>query len=163
MAKSLSRYTQNTCYHGYAGIASAFAALGHNKLKPGGVIALVLPLSAASGQSWLRFREMIAGAYTGITILSLAAADNDDLSFSADTGMAECLVIARKLVPHESHHGRALFAIASAQATGIRPCKNSGRRGDRQQAFQKHRRRPLWRNAADDRDGVCWRSHSRAL
>ena len=119
MAKSLSRYTQNTCYHGYAGIASAFAALGHKKLKPGGVIALVLPLSAASGQSWLRFREMIAGAYTGITILSLAAADNDDLSFSADTGMAECLVIARKLVPHESHHGRALFASLRRKPPGF--------------------------------------------
>ena len=28
MSKSLSRYTKDTCYHGYAGIASAFAALG---------------------------------------------------------------------------------------------------------------------------------------
>ena len=51
MAKRLSRYTRNTCYHGYAGIASAFAALAHRKLKPGGVLALVLPLSAASGLS----------------------------------------------------------------------------------------------------------------
>ena len=45
MAASLKRKTKGTCYHGYAGIASAFAALAHRKLRPGGVLALVLPLS----------------------------------------------------------------------------------------------------------------------
>ena len=43
MAKRLGKHTANTCYHGYAGIASAFAALADSKLKPGGVLALVLP------------------------------------------------------------------------------------------------------------------------
>ncbi len=41
MAKSLRQYTKDTCYHGYAGIASAFAALAHNKIKPGGVLWLL--------------------------------------------------------------------------------------------------------------------------
>ena len=36
MAKSLKQYTKDSCYHGYAGIASAFAALAHKKIKPGG-------------------------------------------------------------------------------------------------------------------------------
>ena len=103
MAKSLSRYTKDTCYHGYAGIASAFAALAHKKLKPGGVLALVLPMSAASGLSWQDFRKMLATNYSDLTVLSIAAADNDDLSFSADTGMAECLVIARKLREGAAH------------------------------------------------------------
>ena len=40
---------KDTCYHGNAGIASAFAALAHKKLKPGGVLALVLALSAGCG------------------------------------------------------------------------------------------------------------------
>ena len=119
MAKSLKRYTKNTCYHGYAGIASAFAALAHKKLSPGGVLALVLPLSAASGQSWQKLREMIADAYTGLTVLSLAAADNDDLSFSADTGMAECLVIARKLTLDEQPDGRARFASLKRRPQGF--------------------------------------------
>ena len=51
---------QDTCYHGYAGIASAFAALAHKKLKPGGMLALVLPLSVANGLSWEGFRKMLA-------------------------------------------------------------------------------------------------------
>ena len=109
MARSLSQYTKGTCYHGYAGIASAFAALAHKKLKPGGVLALVLPLSAASGLSWGKFREMIAHEYVGLTVLTIGAADNDSLSFSADTGMAECLLIARKITPDESSDDRAIF------------------------------------------------------
>ena len=128
MAKSLTRYTKDTCYHGYAGIASAFAALAHKKLEPGGVLALVLPLSAASGQSWLKFREMIFQGYTTLTVLSLAAADNDDLSFSADTGMAECLVIARKLTPNESTDGRARFASLRSRPLGFAHASSLARR-----------------------------------
>ena len=119
MSKSLSRYTKDTCYHGYAGIASAFAALAHKKIKPGGVLALVLPLSAASGQSWEDFRDMIAREYTELTVLTIAAADNDDLSFSADTGMAECLVIARKLRQNETHDKRAHFTSLQRRPQGF--------------------------------------------
>ena len=97
MGRKLTTLKQGTCYHGNAGIASAFAGLANRKLRPGGVVALVLPLSAASGYSWQHFRELMAAEYTDLTVLSMAAADNDSLSFSADTGMAECLVIARKV------------------------------------------------------------------
>ena len=96
MAKRMLSLKRDTCYHGNAGFASAFAALADRKLKPGGVLALVLPISAAAGSSWTSFRRMLASDYTEITVLSIAASGNDDLSFSADTGLAECLVIARK-------------------------------------------------------------------
>ena len=43
MGKRANRLADDTCYHGNAGIASAFAALAHKKLKPGGILALVLP------------------------------------------------------------------------------------------------------------------------
>ena len=39
---------------------------------------------------------MLDDGYTQLMVLSIAAADDDDLSFSSDTGMAECLVVARK-------------------------------------------------------------------
>ena len=119
MARSLGRYTKGTCYHGYAGIASAFAALAHKKIKPGGVLALVLPLSAASGLSWERFREMIADDYTALAVLTIAADDDDDLSFSADTGMAECLVVARKLKQGESPDNRAHFISLQHKPLGF--------------------------------------------
>ncbi len=95
MGRRINEFGRGTCYHGNAGIASAFAALAHRKLKPGGVLALVLPLSAASGLSWQGFRQMLGEGYTDLTVLSIAA-NGRDVSFSSDTGMAECLVVARK-------------------------------------------------------------------
>ena len=97
MGRRVNRLGRDSCYHGNAGIASAFSALAHRKLRRGGVLALVLPLSAAAGLSWQRFRRLLSNGYTDISVLSIAASENDDLSFSADTGLAECLVIARRL------------------------------------------------------------------
>ena len=97
MAKRMGTLKKGTCYHGNAGIASAFAALAHKKIKLGGVLALVLPLSVATGAAWDGLRKMLADHYTGLTVLTIAAANSDDLSFSSDTGMAECLVVARRL------------------------------------------------------------------
>ncbi len=104
MGNRINELGQRHCYHGNAGIASAFAALANKKLKPGGILALVLPLSAASGLSWQDFRKMLADDYTDLTIVSIAA-NGRDMSFSSDTGMAECLVIARKKIP--TRHSRA--------------------------------------------------------
>ncbi len=128
MGGRVNRLGDDTCYHGNAGIASAFAALAHKKLKRGGVLALVLPLSVANGLSWQGFRKMLVREYTNLEILSIAA-DGRDMSFSSDTGMAECLVIARRLKPDESPQDRARFtslnhrpqgfAHASSLATGL--------------------------------------------
>ena len=60
MGERATKLAKNTCSHGNAGIASSFAALAHKKLKLGGVLALVLPLSAASGPSWERLRAMLS-------------------------------------------------------------------------------------------------------
>ncbi len=119
MSKRMSVLKKETCYHGNAGMASAFAALGHRKLKPGGVLALVLPLSAAGGLAWQGFRQMLGEDYTDLTVLSLAAVSNDDLSFSADTGMAECLVIARKDTPDDATTRRIHFTSLKRRPSGF--------------------------------------------
>ena len=49
MGDRINRLGDGTCYHGNAGIASAFAALAHRKLKPGGILALGLALSCNYG------------------------------------------------------------------------------------------------------------------
>ena len=119
MGARANRLAKNTCSHGNAGLASTFAALAHKKLKPGGVLALVLPLSASTGLSWLGFRKMLADQYTGLTVLSIAAADNDDLSFSSDTGMAECLVVARRLRVDEPPDDVSCFISLSRTPQGF--------------------------------------------
>ena len=98
----------STTYHGHAGLASAFADLAERKIRPNGVVALVLPFTAINGSSWAKFRELIATRYTDITIVSIAA-NGKDMSFSSDTGMAECLVVARKASRAEKSSLRAKF------------------------------------------------------
>ena len=111
MRDQLTRYARNTCYHGFAGLGSAFAALADRKVKPGGVVALVLSLAAASGASWEKLRRMLVQGYNDITVVSLAANSRDEggMAFSADTGMGECLIIARKRRHGEEPDGRARF------------------------------------------------------
>ena len=95
MAVRMNEQTVDTCYHGHAGLASAFVALADRKVRPGGIVAFVLPFTAINGSSWAKFRQLIATDYTDVTIVSLAA-NGSNMSFSSDTGMAECLVVARK-------------------------------------------------------------------
>ena len=118
MSRQEKEFSQGTCAHGYAGIASTFAALGHRKLKPGGVLALVLPLSAAVGLSWQKFRQMLSNDYINLSVLSIAASGKD-MSFSSDTGMAECLVIARKRRVNESVNGRIHYTSLSRRPNGF--------------------------------------------
>ncbi len=87
--------------HGNAGLASNFIDLAHVKLKPGGVLALVLPATFAQGKSWDNARNLLAKRYQDITIATIANDGATNRAFSADTGMAEVLVIATKKVVEE--------------------------------------------------------------
>ena len=108
MGKRLKRLAKGASYHGHAGLGSAFVALAHKKIRPNGIVAFVLPFTTINGASWAKFRELIANHYTDVTIISIAA-NGHDMSFSSDTGMAECLVIARRLAPRQKPSERATF------------------------------------------------------
>ncbi len=107
MASLEKKYARGTCFHGYAGISSAFVALANNMVKKDGTIALVLPMTALQGTSWQKVRQLIADHYSDVTMLTIAAAGQDDQSFSASTGMAETLIVARKTPDRPA--GRGLF------------------------------------------------------
>ncbi len=118
MAARMRVKTANTCYHGHAGLASAFAGMADRKVRSGGVVAFVLPFTAINGASWAKFRELIATQYTDIAIISIAA-NGKDMSFSSDTGMAECLVIARRISTDEKPDFRANFVSLSERPAGL--------------------------------------------
>ena len=118
MGKRVNDLGKGTCYHGNAGIASAFAALADRKLKPGGALALVLPLSVAAGLSWQGFRKLLAAEYADLSVLSIAA-EGREMSFSSDTGMAECLVVARKKAGAGQTGGRAQFTSLQRRPAGF--------------------------------------------
>ncbi len=81
---------------GHAGLATNVIDLAHAKLRPGGVLALVVPATVASGDAWAAARALLARAYRDITVVTISAGGSDDRSFSADTGMAEALIVATK-------------------------------------------------------------------
>ena len=86
----------NIAGHGNAGLASNFVDLAHVKIKPGGVLALVLPAAFLSGTSWEEARRLLVSEYKDLTLLTIASHGQTDLAFSADTGMAEVIVVATK-------------------------------------------------------------------
>jgi surface antigen len=108
MAKATERLTKGTSAHGNAGEASIFLVLADRKLKPDGVLALVMPLSLISGEAWENSRVLLAKNYGNLILISIAGAGSTDMSFSADTGMGECLVVGRKA---KKGSKRATFVI----------------------------------------------------
>lgn len=94
---------------GNAGLASYFVDLVHVKTKPGGVVALVLPASFVQGASWKAARALMRRHYRDLVVVSIAASGATDRAFSADTGMAEVLVVGTKKRDPESPSGDALF------------------------------------------------------
>ena len=105
MAAREKEYTKGTCAHGYAGIGSSFAALAHRMVKKGGTVALILPLTSLQGSSWSKFRKMIAERYRDVTVMTIAASKSHDQSFSADTGMAETMIVFRESAAAPSKRG----------------------------------------------------------
>jgi hypothetical protein len=108
MSRATQRLTQGTSAHGNAGEASIFLVLADRKLKPGGSLALVMPLSLVAGDAWEASRKLIAEHYGGLVVASIAGTDDAELSFSADTGMGECLLVGRRSTEAS---GRATFVI----------------------------------------------------
>lgn len=80
-----------------AGMAASFLALAAKKIKFGGRIGFVLPLTAAFGSSWVVTRRMIERDFIDVIAVVVAAGQalHQD-AFSADTGMEEMLLIGTR-------------------------------------------------------------------
>ena len=96
MSTTVKRYAAGTCSHGYAGLASYFAALADKMTGDDGTLALVLPLTAMQGSSWQKLRNLIRQSYGDVIVVSIAAGRPSAQSFSADTNIAEILLVCSK-------------------------------------------------------------------
>lgn len=99
--KKLNQQITNPVGHGNAGLGSNFIDLAHAKIRAGGVIAFVLPFTVVSGEGWSKTRALLSEHYRNICVVAIATTGSTDRSFSADTGMAEVLIIATRLLPTE--------------------------------------------------------------
>ena len=97
LLRDIRREINDPAGHGNAGLASNFLDLADAKIRPGGVLALVMPLSLLQGNAWKASRDLLRTKYESAVVVSLASADRDSaVSFSADTGMGEVLLVARR-------------------------------------------------------------------
>ena len=82
--------------------------LADRMVADGGTVAMVLPLAVLQGQSWQKARDLWRKDYGNIVVISIAGAKAHDKAFSADTGLGEALVIAKKS-PDADNKGRGMF------------------------------------------------------
>ena len=124
MSKRVRALARDGASHGNAGMASEFVELAHRKVRGDGSVAMVLPLSAMSGNSWNSVRAMWRERYDDIIVVTVAGPGSYDSSFSADTGMAECLFVAKR-TPGDGSEGapaarkRAVFVMLNRQTQSV--------------------------------------------
>ena len=117
MSEKTKKLSRGTIGDGNAGLGSQFTAIAHNMVMPGGHIALILPISAMIGgsdddklgTSWQKLRRLLADNYNDIIVITIAKAAARDSTFSADTNLAEIIVVARRLANNEKPKMQAYF------------------------------------------------------
>ena len=99
MLDELKRKIKDLKASSKGGFGSIFVAIADRYLKPGGRMAIVLPVSMLSGVSWAPTRELIAEKYHLENVIS--SHDVERPNFSENTNLGEVMFIARKLMPKE--------------------------------------------------------------
>lgn len=100
---------QDSIGNSNAGFGSYFVDLADKMLKNNGqsVMGFVLPITALTAPHWQKVRDLWAQEYHDVIVVTIADAKTGDCAFSADTSMAECLVIAVKGISENT--GRGMF------------------------------------------------------
>ncbi|MCY4553628.1 MAG: hypothetical protein OXC79_08135, partial [Candidatus Poribacteria bacterium] len=92
--------------HGLSGLASYFIDLADRKLKHGGTMGFILPATILTSSTMQKMRDMLASEYHRVVVITIAEAKTAAAAFSADTGMAECVVVAKKGSDKSSGRGK---------------------------------------------------------
>ena len=92
---------------GANGFVSAFVDLADKKLRNGGTMGFILPLTVLRSPTTQELRNMWANEYHNVVVITMAQAKVEDCTFSADTTMAECIVVATK--GKDKNTGRGKF------------------------------------------------------
>ena len=83
---------------GNAGLPSDFVDLADKMLKTDGKsrMGFILPATCLTTSDWRKVRNMWATEYHDVVVITIAAAKGESCAFSADTSMAECIVVSTK-------------------------------------------------------------------
>ena len=102
--KASLRKMETSIANGKAGLGSYFVDLADRMLNNSGTdtsmypptMGFVLPLTVLTSPDWQKVRDLWATMYHDVTVVTIADAKTENCAFSADTDMAECLVVALK-------------------------------------------------------------------
>ena len=102
--KASLRSIDTSIANGNAGLGSYFIDLADRMLKNSDgdaalyppTMGFVLPLTVLTSPDWQKVRELWATTYHDVTVVTIADAKTENCAFSADTNMAECLIVALK-------------------------------------------------------------------
>ena len=104
--QTLLRSKNSRIAHGLSGLASYFIDLADRKLKHGGTMGFILPATILTSSTMQKMRDMLASEYHRVVVITIAEAKTAAAAFSADTGMAECVVVAKKGSDKSSGRGK---------------------------------------------------------
>ena len=95
--RRISKLRSSTYSHGQAGLASDFIALGDKKIREGGRLGYVLPLTFSAAGSWKGVRKRLEENFSDITVVffSQGVKGGKD-SLSDDTSIGEAMLLATK-------------------------------------------------------------------
>ena len=102
-----------------AGMAASFLCIAKKKVKPGGRIGFVLPLTAAFNPSWARTRKMIVDNFTDIIAIAKAGSKGGKDALSADTRMGEMLLIATRNGNESDQRGGGGCAVRHSKTNSL--------------------------------------------
>ncbi|MDE0469536.1 MAG: hypothetical protein OYL97_21020 [Candidatus Poribacteria bacterium] len=91
---------------GANGFVSAFVDLADKKLRNGGTMGFILPLTVLRSPTTQELRDMWANEYHNVVVITMAQAKAEDCTFSADTTMAECIIVATKGIDENTGRGK---------------------------------------------------------
>ncbi|MGC9113405.1 Eco57I restriction-modification methylase domain-containing protein, partial [Acidilobus sp.] len=94
---------------GQAGEGLLFLYLAYKYVRPGGVIAFVLPKNVLSGVSWFLARALLASEFHVKYVIVSSDVENG-YNFSESTSLSESLIVARRVDKHEPNE-ETVFVI----------------------------------------------------
>ena len=92
------------------GFGTHFMDLATAKIKHGGHLGLILPMTVATGSGWKKFRELLSQKYTEVKVVTFGMDEQNQSLMSGGTGMGELMLAARRCYKDEISTKRASFA-----------------------------------------------------
>ena len=103
--------------HGLSGLASYFVDLADRMIKHDGTMGFIMPATILTSSTMQKVRDMLVTEYQEVVVITIAEAKTENASFSADTNMAECLVVAKKGAG--SNNGRGKFVCLNQRPQSV--------------------------------------------